>query len=473
MTSFGGLYGPSISAALERAGSRYPQKMAWCTASIGQRSNQTISGTIQLVPTNHFHKLQALRGCPFQIVAMDGQGGTHASAAVARFAANVAAYGPEMVFLGADLAGNQINAGGTAADTWADMLTLIRYVKAIPAIPVIATLPPNVKLYSTLAYDAVEGAAGGTETAAKTYNLATIAYNKLVRAYAKDNPDVILHVWGERNVDHTRVDGHYVQKYSTGAASTDYSPDGTHQHPRYAWDLALDVDAALGNTVREDTLPFSQSNLDPDKWVLNPTLLGTAGSVSSGASSSSVIVSNCSLSGGGLTTGSCVGNRVARDDGIAGGYWQEIVITASDRNATFTFTGVGSSALPVGYDITNDAVFGAVEIRVVDTPINLRNITIGVNYAASGAKTLGGESASETGGFAQIADAGLYIPRNRTLTFPTAINKLTGLTSITSITVTATKSSVGNMTTRFYIGRPVVAKNPFGVPFVAETPATP
>lgn len=450
----------------------YRAKLAYTGGSRMNRSNQTLTGTIQTTNQGHINFLQALRGCAFDIVSCDGYGGRHISLVNANFDTQVLAYDPDIVIIGADAVGNYINvdpvtAPGKAEISLAFMVDMVDKCIARGIVPVVSTMPPNLGLFATLAVDPTFGDAAGGDDAGGTMSKETLKFNQLMLDYARNNDHVLLHRWGRQECYVDRADGRYVQSYTAGTASTTRTFDGVHQNPRLAIEMAIDLDKVLGTLFEDSTFPFPEATIDPNKWVLNPLTVGTAGTASGSATGS--VATSCTLNAGTLTAGTCVGAKVARDDLGANGTWQRITATGCDKSITFTFSG--ASSLPVDFVAGTDAIFGAIEVYFLATPTNFRGCKITVSYADGGAKTFIGLN---TAAGVACGDAGAYYPINRLLTLPTAIVKPTSaMTSITSIAVEFTKSAAGNQTFDCYVGRAGCAINPHGVPFVEIAPTTP
>jgi hypothetical protein len=425
-----------------RAAGRQP-RIAVCGGSIANRASYANTPNQGFSPANWLEWWQALAGQPFQVVAMAGEGGRQVSVVDANFQAEVGAHAPDIVVLGSDSIGNWMYADGarTAAEAMAYVESIYNKCAALEAQLVVFMLPPNNNL-----------SAANDASFSKTYR--THEYNRLLLAFASTHHGMLA-VPFHAHTDLAAVDSRYVTTTLAALQATEWTHDGTHPHPKLAIRLAQLMHAAFTASYPKQIMLPHAANADSLKCLANPLNYGTGGTNGAGNSNT--------LSGATAT-------EEARTDIGDGGAWKNVAAAGAPASIVYTFGGAG--AVPANMTPGATPIRALVELKLNATPINLRGFKLTLSFAGS-ATTIGGFSTSETGSFAQLADAGPFIPVGETLWLATAIDELPAGVTNFSLAIEAVKASAGNMTVDFSVGRAIVEPIGSAVPAVAFAQTTP
>jgi len=416
----------------------YLPRLAICGASIVNRGSYSNTASQGYGPHNWTQWLLAMCGHRLDIVSMAGVGGRQISTVDANFDTEVGAYTPDVVILGSDSAGNWLYqlGGRTAAQALAYVQSIHTKCKALNARLIVFTLPPNGNCE-----------AGNDPTFAKTD--LSLEYNRLLANWASSEQSISV-VDFSGHTDVAATDGRY--QTTTGATTTTdaWTHDGTHPQPRMSIRLARILLDALN--IKDLPQPYwlaSPCNSDASRAFINPVGIGTAGTKSGGCTGD--VADNWTLT----AAATSVGSKVARTDLGPNATWQNVVSTAATASPTLAIAGRGAGQFPAGVTV-GTPVMAMVEVLLNAAPTNLRGIQAVLSFNGT-ATTHGSMNTSSAGGFAQMADAGAYIPIGESYWIGTAIAAVpASATGVSGLTLTFAKSSAGNLTSDISIGRVVM-----------------
>lgn len=441
------LYKNNAGAALEikrypAVGFRRYNRLAICGASIVNRASYANTANQGFAFHNWLEWLQALAGQPFQIVSMAGEGGRQITVVDTNFDTEVLAYSPDVVILGNDAVGNYLYSVGapTAASALAYVESIYNKCVAAGAELVMFLVPPNVQLNAT-----------NDASLDRTYR--TFEYNRLAIEFAATHPGFTAIEFND-HVDLAATGQRYNTTLTAGLATTAWTHDGTHPHPKLSIKLAQLLHAALAGKYPTPIFTPHAANVDIKRALANPLNYGTGGTNGAGNSNSS--------------THTCT--EEARTDIGDGGAWKNISVAAIAASPVYTFAGVGS--IPANMTAGTTPIRALVEIKLNAVPTNLRGFKLTLSFAGT-AVTIGGFNTTEAGGSAQLANAGPFIPVGETLWLSTAIDELPAGATNFSLAIEATKYSGGNLTVDFSVGRAIIEPVGTTVPFVAFSQTTP
>lgn len=430
-----------VATNVIQTGDGFRPKLALAGASNWARNNYS-SGDAKTGPCGFLHWAQAMTFCPFDVVSYGSVGGRTMGVILANFDAEITPFDPDIVLIGGDGIANAINNGQSATSIMTDLQGVIDKVIALDAIPVISTCPPNAGI-------------DATSEATEWHKV-----NDAVRDLCRSDRRYMLLPIDEFTVSMLAASNWPNTTTGTGPASTAWTHDGTHFQPRNAIKVGRGFADIIQYRLGARTLKLPQTNSHPHKGVTNVCNIGTGGTLSGGASGA--VSANCTLNG------AAVGSKVARTDFQNDGEWQKIVATAAAGSTTFIFSG---ASIPTNMVAGQTPVWAVVEIMLNAAPTNLRGFNIDLSFTPN-SNVYTGFNTSEGGGFASYGDAGPYIPTGVAMLYFTPIGLMPANATSCTITVTATKSSTGNLSADFHIGRAQVL-TASAVPFNGQSLVSP
>lgn len=212
-------------------------------------------------------------------------------------------------------------------------------------------------------------------SATSAYLLAQAEVNDWIRDQAT-KPGIIVCDWA----------GRFANDNGDGTPKTGYTTDGVHPTPVGAAILGRQLADAIRFRVAGSPLGLASTNIEPTNALANGLMIGTSGTLNTGAAGS---FATSWIAGRTAGTGTITGSKVARVDGMPGS-WQQLSISGSSGATFLMYQDVSPAGIAPGHKYIAEMEFEGF------VPTDIKKFTL--TLAQVGAGGAGGYALAEASG---------------------------------------------------------------------------